>query len=267
MEPRPPLTSPSPRTVADSPQGLPEETRAGRGLSSAPPAGAGDDSWDSIESSAARWQRAKRVGRQVGGQVARRGVSLAVLLLLAGLGTLLLLGVLLVLGIGVANGSAPAGWLLATALLGVLGLLWTGWKAARLLRTPLTLPPAAASAEENDLLRLLRQHERALPPATRPALHATVIATRDALRATAGDTTLSRAAFDARQAAREDLPDLLTAYRALPDPTANEAALLEQLRLIEQRMVEVRHERTPAQQRTLAAHGHYLTDKYRKNSE
>ena len=207
MEVRPPPNPPQSRTAALVREG----TRVGRGLLSALPR-EGHDPWASIEGSADRWHRNKQVGKQV----ARRGVSLAVLLALAGLGTLLLLGVLLVLGIGVANGSAPAGWLLATALLGVLGLLWTGWKAARLLRTPLTLPAAAASAEEQDLLRLLRQHERALQPATRPALHATVIATRDALRATAGEGTLSRAAFDARQAAREDLPDLLEAYRALP---------------------------------------------------
>lgn len=227
------------------------------------PAAADPDPWASSEQSAARWHRNKQVGRQV----ARRGASLAVLLALTGLAALLLLPLLLVLGIGTAYGSAPAGWLLGAALLlGLLGLLWTGGRAARLLRAPLSVPPAVATPEEGTLLALLRQHEPALPPAVRPALHATVIATRDALRATAGETTLSRAAFDARQAAREDLPELLAAYRALPTP-GHEETLLAQLRLIEQRMAEVRLERGAAQQRALAAHGTYLGDKYRKNSE
>ncbi|AAF10302.1 hypothetical protein [Deinococcus radiodurans] len=220
--------------------------------------------WTRAESSAARWQRRKEQGQQV----ARRGVGLAVLLALAGLGALVLLPLLVVLGIGVANGSAPAGWLLGAALLlGLLGLLWTGWRAAGLLRAPLSVPAVTTSPEEGALLTLLREHERALPPATRPALHATVIATRDALRATAGETTLSRAAFDAQQAAREDLPDLLAAYQALPSGARQDEELLGQLARIETRMAAVTRERAQAGQRALRAHGQYLDDKYEADSE
>ena len=223
-----------------------------------------EDPWARTESGAVRWQRRKEQGQQV----AQRGVGLAVLLALAGLGALVLLPLLVVLGIGVANGSAPAGWLLGAALLlGLLGLLWTGWRAAGLLRAPLSVPATPASPEEDALLTLLRQHERALPPATRPALHATVIATRDALRATAGETTLSRAAFDAQQAAREDLPELLAAYQALPGGTQQDEELLGQLARIETRMAAVTRERAQASQRALRAHGQYLDDKYEAESE
>ena len=214
------------------------------------------DPWARNESGAARWQRRKEQGRQL----AQRGVGLAVLLTLAGLGALVLLPLLVVLGIGVANGSAAAGWLLGAALLlGLLGLLWTGWRAAGMLRAPLGAPATAASPEEDALLTLLRQHERALPPAAADALHATVIATRDALRATAGETALSRAAFDAQQAAREDLPDLFAAYRALPSDPQQDAELLGQLARIETRMAHVTREQAQAGQR---AHGQYLEDKY-----
>ena len=166
------------------------------------------------------------------------------------------------------NGSAAAGWLLGAALLlGLLGLLWTGWRAAGMLRAPLGAPATAASPEEDALLTLLRQHERALPPAAADALHATVIATRDALRATAGETALSRAAFDAQQAAREDLPDLLAAYRALPSDPQQDAELLGQLARIETRMAHVTREQAQAGQRALRAHGQYLDDKYRTDAE
>ncbi|WP_291424838.1 hypothetical protein [Deinococcus sp.] len=117
-------------------------------------------------------------------------------------------------------------------------------------------------SDEARLLTLLRTHERGLPSTLWPAFQATVIATRDALRLTAADVTLQRDTFDARQAAREDLPELLSAYRAVPPSRQSDEQLLEQLALIERRMQSVVGQRAATRQRELSAHGRYLQDKY-----
>lgn len=178
---------------------------------------------------------------------------------------LLLFGVLLALGID------PAGWLLGvTLLLALLGLIRTAVRGARLLAPPAgqeVARPAVPAAltlgdDEDSLLALLRTGERALPTPALPALHATVIATRDALRATADGPALDRSGFDARQAAREDLPELLRMYGSAPRSAAADRSLAEQLRLIERRMREVAHERQALQVRALDAQHRYLESKY-----
>ncbi|WP_102125749.1 hypothetical protein [Deinococcus planocerae] len=214
-----------------------------------------------------------------GASVARRAAGLFVLLALCVLGAVLLGPLLLLLGVGTAFGSDVAGWMLAfTLLLATFGAVWTARRAAHLIRAredqvgvvtldaPGTLGSGGAD-DEAGLLALLRGSERALPPSTRAALHATVIATRDALRVTSGDLSLGRDAFDARQAAREDLPELLRTYRAAPRTPEADRLLLGQLTLIERRMGEVVRERQRAQSRTLDAHRRYLEGKYGERGE
>ncbi|BDP40924.1 hypothetical protein DAETH_08930 [Deinococcus aetherius] len=216
-----------------------------------------------------------------GVSVVRRAVGLLVLLALCVLGALLLGPLLLLLGVGTAFGSDVAGWLLAfTLLLATFGAVWTARRATLLIRAreegeadlvTLDAPTGSGSAaradDEAGLLALLRGSERALPTSTRAALHATVIATRDALRVTAGDLSLGRDAFDARQAAREDLPELLRAYHAAPRTPQADDLLLGQLALIERRMSGVVRERQKAQARTLDAHRRYLEGKYGERRE
>ncbi|MDO4244466.1 MAG: hypothetical protein Q4C89_00385 [Deinococcus sp.] len=211
------------------------------------------------------WQR--------GQQVARRGAGTALLVGLALLGLGLLLPLILLLGVGVANGSAPAGWVLVLVLLlALVGLFWTGRRVLALWRTPPSQPDPATPSEENDLLTLLREYGPRVSEAARPAFQATVLATRDALRATTGQTTLTRESFDARQAARSDLPELLHAYHALPvsssaEQAQRDQAFLEQLRLIEGRMQEVKVGQRQTRERQLQANGAYLRDKYRSGEE
>lgn len=203
---------------------------------------------------------------QRGGHLVRRGAGLVVLLVFGVLGALLLLPLLLLLGFGAAGGSDMAGWLLGfTLLLGVLGSIWTARWASQLLRAEEVSISAAPGVSTNDeliLLQTLRQHERALPGSARLAFHATVIATRDALRASAGETTLSRDVFDVRQAAREDLPELLDAYRSVPRTPRNDAEFTRQLALIEGRMQSFIRDQTAQQERALKASGRYLEGKY-----
>jgi hypothetical protein len=213
-----------------------------------------------------------------GVSVVRRAAGLAVLLALCVLGALLLGPLLLLLGFGTAFGSDVAGWLLAfTLLLATLGAVWTARRAALLIRArggehtdlvtldaPTTTGPSQGADDEAGLLALLRSGERVLPSSTRDALHTTVIATRDALRLTAGDLSLGRDAFDARQAAREDLPELLRTYHAAPRTPEAENLLLGQLALIERRMGEVVRERQGQSVRTLDAQRRYLESKYGK---
>lgn len=202
---------------------------------------------------------------QRGSHLARRGLGLGVLMLLSVLGASLLFVTLLLLGIALANGHTFAGWLMAfTLLLGVLGAVWTVRRAGQLLHAREEAAPNAPQSEEATLLGTLRTHERALPGSTRTAFHATVIATRDALRATSDDITLTREAFDVRQAAREELPELLDAYQSVPRTSRNDAELLRQLSLIEGRMQKVIHARRADQERALQASGRYLDDKYGK---
>ncbi|MEF2279260.1 hypothetical protein V3W47_13215 [Deinococcus sp. YIM 134068] len=212
-----------------------------------------------------------------GVSVVRRAVGLVVLLALGVLGALLLGPLLLLLGFGTAFGSDVAGWLLAfTLLLVTLGAVWTARRAALLIRAreedhtdlvTLEEPRAVGASRNNDeagLLALLRGGERVLPVPTRTALRATVLATRDALRLTAGDLSLGRDAYDARQAAREDLPDLLRTYRAAPRTPEADRLMLEQLALMERRMGEIVRERQGARTRTLDAQRRYLESKYGK---
>ncbi|NTY00087.1 hypothetical protein [Deinococcus sp. JMULE3] len=191
------------------------------------------------------------------------GVGLLAVLTLVALSFLGTLTVLL--GIGVASGSDVAGWLLGvTLLLSLIVIAWSVRRARRLLRapTPHTVTLEAAPPDEQDLLRTLRQHERALPPTTLPAFLGAVTATRDALRATAHTTTLTRDVFDARQAAREDLPRILHAYQEAAPQGRDDRELTRQLRLIEDRMARIAREQAQAQRRDQQADTTYLRDKY-----
>lgn len=227
----------------------------------------GQDPWLPQSATQVRVQQ----GLARGASVTRRGLGLLTLLGLSVLGFGLLVVLMVVLGIGVANGSAVAGWLLLVAVLLALGgLVWVGRRAFGLLSPPQVTPPlydpATVPEGEQTLLALLHRHERALPPATAQVFRETVIATRDALRATADAQTLSREAFDARQAAREDLPELLRTYRSLPPSTHSDGQLLEQLTLIRERMEEVTVRSAASQERRLEAQKAYLEEKYGQES-
>ena len=227
------------------------------------------------------WLEARPPARlRRGASVARRGLGLVMLLVLALLGASVVGTVAVLLGIGAASGSAVAGWLLGfTLLLGLLGTFWTGRRALNLLRADHELPadvdraaplPSAAAdsaADEAGLLRLLRQHEGALNAPARSAFRRTLIATRDALRLAEDEPTLSRDTYDVQQAAREDLPELMAAYRAVPASRASDEQLLEQLRLIETRVQEVGTRRAAQRRRMLGAHGDYLRGKYQGDPE
>ncbi|GGK22518.1 hypothetical protein GCM10008955_15050 [Deinococcus malanensis] len=201
-----------------------------------------------------------------GRNLSRRAAGLFVLVLISLLGAGVVGLAVVLLGFGVLQGNDVAGWLLAlTLLLGLLGALWATRRARQLIRTepqvsggaPIDLPQ-----DEAQLLSTLRAHQRALPAPARAAFQTTVLATRDALRLTAEDTTLERDVFDARQAAREDLPELMRAYQSAPRDERTDRELLDQLRLIEGRMQRVVQVRGEAQGRILRAHGRYLQDKY-----
>ncbi|ANE42957.1 hypothetical protein [Deinococcus puniceus] len=217
-------------------------------------------------SAAETMSRARRAGSRV-----RRMLGLVALLILGVLGALLVGPLLLLLGIGTASGSDVAGILLALTLVAAaFGAYWTARRARAILHAPEdTVPPTtldlagAAAHDEAALLATLRLHERTLPTPARAALHATAIATRDALRVTAHDQALGRDTYDAQQAARRDLPDLLSAYRAAPPTSAADVELLMQLGHIERRMRSVSSDRAGQGQRKLEAHGRYLKDKYR----
>ncbi|UBV41804.1 hypothetical protein LAJ19_09090 [Deinococcus taeanensis] len=196
---------------------------------------------------------------------ARRAAGLGVLLLLTLLALSFLATLTVLLGIGVASGSDLAGWLLGLTLL--LSLALTGWSARRarmLLRAPPAEPVTLETGppDEQDLVHLLRRHERALPAPTLRAFHSAVTATRDALRATRDAGTLTRDAFDARQAAREDLPQVLSAYHDAPPQGRDDQELLRQLHLIEQRMTEVSRVHAQARRRDQQSRTRYLQDKY-----
>ncbi len=220
--------------------------------------------------------------RRRASRLARRGAGLGKLALQGVLGAVVALPLLLIFGVLFALGFDPAGWLLGlTLLLAVLGLVRTAVRASRLMRAPdedLNAGGAEGAAtagsqnpslqsDEAGLLELLRRHERTLPSPTRTAFHAAVIATRDALRASAHDATLDRDTFDVRQAAREDLPGLLAAYRASPVTATNDAELERQLQLIERRMAAVIQDRAARRQRVLEAHGRYLETKYLQDQD
>lgn len=200
----------------------------------------------------------------------RRAKGLGWLAVQGVLGFVAVLGLLLLFGILLALGWDPAGWLIGvTLILAFLGVARTAIHGRRLLTPAPEVPLAQAGPEDDEarLLRLLRSGERALPPAARPAFHAAIISTRDALRLTSGDEALGRDAFDARQAAREDLPELLHTYQAAPRTPDAERLLVSQLDLIGRRMGEVVYERRGQHTRTLEAQRRYLESKYGEAEE
>lgn len=71
--------------------------------------------------------------------------------------------------------------------------------------------------------------------------------------------------FDARQAAREDLPELLRTYGSGRRTPEADRLFLEQLDLIGRRMQEVVHERQAQHVRVLTAQRRYLESKYRED--
>lgn len=208
-----------------------------------------------------------------GANLARRGLGLLTLFGLAVLGTFLLGLAVLISGIGVAAGHTFAAWIMGLILLlGLFGAYWTARRASSLIKgqaevpVPTTPTPQASGleADEAGLLNLLYRYEKVLPSSARSPFRDTVIATRDALRLTADDAALSRETFDARQAAREDLPELLDAYRSVPISRESDAQFLEQLQLIEARMQHVAAQRTADRQRELQSNGKYLQSKYQE---
>ncbi|GGS15738.1 hypothetical protein [Deinococcus knuensis] len=189
----------------------------------------------------------------------RRAGSLLALTVIGFLVMGVLVPLAILLGIGVASGSDVAGWLLALVLLLLVAFgVWVFGRARTLTRpAPVTLD-AAAPPEEWTLLETYRLHERRLPTPTRPALQSAVQATREALRVTAGGT-LTRDAFDARQAAREDLPELLMAWQSGPRRPED---LTRELQVIEARMRQVTQAQAAGQDRETQARARYLRDKY-----
>lgn len=200
----------------------------------------------------------------------RRARGLTWLAVQSVVGLVVVVGLLILFGFLLAMGWDPAGWLIGlTLLLAFLGLARTAVRGSRLLSSAPVAPEAVAAApgsslagDEAQLLALLRAGERALPAPTRSALHATVIATRDALRVTADDPAFGRDTHDARQAAREDLPELLRTYQTAHPTPETDRLFLEQLDLIGRRMQEVVHERQAQHVRTLTAQRRYLETKY-----
>ncbi|MGM9322091.1 hypothetical protein [Deinococcus aquaticus] len=189
----------------------------------------------------------------------RRAGSLLALTMIGFLVLGVLVPLAILLGIGVASGSDVAGWLLGLLLLLLVAFgMWAFGRARTLTRpAPITLD-AAAPPEEWTLLETFRQHERRLPTPARPALQSAVQATREALRVTAGGT-LTRDAFDARQAAREDLPELLMAWQSGPRRPED---LTRELEVIETRMRQVTRAQAAGQDRETQARARYLRDKY-----
>lgn len=216
--------------------------------------------WDSLEGGPPHPLRR-------GKQIVRRGAGVGVLLFQSVLGAVILIPLMILLVIGVIFfHSAVAGWLLAiTVLAGIFGLIWNTRRATQLLQPSLAAEPALAYAptadDEQKLLELMKQ-QRALPAAGQAALQRAVLATRDALRATAEDQGLSREAFDAQQAAREDLLGVVSHYRRAPSLAGAEDQLCDQLGLIEHRMQHITDSRQQEQQLQWQAQEQYLREKY-----
>lgn len=201
------------------------------------------------------------------GQTARRAAGLGVLGLIGLLGASILSISAIFLGMGAASGSDVAGWMLGLVLLlGALGAVWLVRRARLLLRPAGEDTPAMPGAGRVSLAALNRQ-ARALPAPGRAAFRRTLAATEGALRACAADTTLGRDTFDARQAAREDLPTLLAAYRAAPPTPDAQREFARQLSVIETRMHAIVRGRAAQQALDLHAHGRYVDDKYGREDD
>ncbi|MFC6659012.1 hypothetical protein [Deinococcus multiflagellatus] len=153
------------------------------------------------------WALVPQTGRGTG---LRRVAGLGALALLTLVGLSFLGTLTVLLGIGVASGSDLAGWLLGLTLL--LAAVLLGWARGRARQWQAQAHPLPAS-DELGQLRALHAQARALPRSDRAAVLGALQATAQALQATGGEGTLTRDAFDARQAAREDLPELLAAAR------------------------------------------------------
>lgn len=197
-----------------------------------------------------------------GASLARRGLGLAVLFVLALIGAGVLGTAALLTGIGVAEGHAWAGWLLGLSLLLLaLGAFWTLRRARALMHVP---PVPAAALPHGGAARPLgelRREARALPPALRPVLDGALRATGEALRASADDRgLLTRDVHDARRTAQHDLPELLALYRGAPRTPRGDVELAVRLRQIETRMAEVARGRGAERTRDWQAYGRYLED-------
>lgn len=204
--------------------------------------------------------------RRAGSRV-RRAAGLGVLTVIGLLGLSILTLCTVFLGVGLASGSDSAGWVLGLVLLlGVAGATWLTRRARTLLRPDDSLG-AVSGPTELPVLTTLHRHARALPASDRAVYRRTLAATAQALRVCDGDQTLGRDTFDARQAAREDLPALLGAYRAAPATPDSQREFARQLALIETRMTAIVRGRTAQQARDLQAHGRYLDDKYGRRDD
>lgn len=206
-----------------------------------------------------------------GADLARRGLGLGVLVVVAVLGAVLSALVIGVLLLGAVAGDAPwAGWLaLLTLVVTLLGFAWVVRRSRAVLHpgdvtdaAPAPLTDDAGMQDEAGLLRLLRRHERALPLSASEAFRSTVLLTRDALRLTAGDQALTRETYEVRRAAREDLPELLDAYHSVPPSPQSDAQLLEHLHLIGGRMQAIVTGRRQGRQLEQTAHSRYLQEQY-----
>ncbi|MBZ9751673.1 hypothetical protein K7W42_12430 [Deinococcus sp. HMF7604] len=196
--------------------------------------------------------------RPASGLRLRRAAGLGVLALVTVLALSILGTLAMLLAIGVASGSDVAGWLLGVTLVLAVGvLLWArgrlmGWQPA-----PSTLP--TEEAKDLQALRVLHQQARALPRPLRADLERTLQATAGALRATAALPTLTRDAFDVRQAARADLPELLHAYHAAPQ---QQPELRASLLVIEERMVSIARQGEQDAARAAQAQRVFVQEKY-----
>ncbi|WP_221090581.1 hypothetical protein [Deinococcus aquaedulcis] len=196
------------------------------------------------------WALAPQTGQGAG---LRRLAGLGALALLTLVGLSFLGTLTVLLGIGVASGSDLAGWLLGLTLL--LAVVLLVWARGRLRQWQAQAHPLPAS-DELGQLRALHAQARALPRPDRAAVLGALQATAQALQVTGGGGTLTRDAFDARQAAREDLPELLAAARS------GRGAVQPQLQLIETRMAAIAERGRAAQARAAQAQAAYLQDKY-----